>query len=128
VVIRGGEPDIGAELTAIRCRWPRMFGPPLLAAVWWCNAPDTARVITAVLGDLRSIHTGNRSLGCNATTVTATVGRATRNLNVALTVHDAALDRAKGATWRIQQVVDAAASSGDLAFFDRAYRQHRLSA
>jgi hypothetical protein len=87
------------------------------AAAWWARDRRTAQAVVSAIGQRRPVdleHATNEILA------------AAKRTEVALSCHSAAMARAQSAVSRLNGKLAAAQQTGDLSFFDRAYKAYRL--
>jgi hypothetical protein len=113
----GPGPTIGADV-----RLPRQ-------AVWaaWCKDVRAAQKVATPDLLVRVADDGVR-VGRSVEQLAAAIEQRAKQLHVTLTAHSVAVERALKLAMRVDQTLATLQQRGDMAAFNRAYRQHRLQA
>ncbi|MDA9473881.1 hypothetical protein XI03_04995 [Bradyrhizobium sp. CCBAU 65884] len=88
------------------------------------------RAAEAIAAEVDSVlpHDQDGRLAVRAEVAAQQIEQVARDWHIPLTDHDAALARVKSAVRHVQEVIDAANATGELAWFNAAYRAWRLDA
>jgi hypothetical protein len=116
--------DLGRSLESIRSRWHWSVD---LVYAWWLADEAKAKAIIAMLNAALPVDAHGR-FDAHADAVAGKIGAAARALDVTLTQHADAMRRVQLAVAKVDSVIDAANVTGDLGWFNRAYRQWRTTA
>ena len=121
--IVGATRDLNLTLRGMQRKWLRWE----ISCAYWVKDRDIAEAIAAeVSGALP--HDQEDRLAVRAETAARQIEAVARDWNILLTNHAAAMARVKSAVRHVQEVIDAANATGQLAWFNAAYRVWRLDA
>lgn len=98
-----------------------------ISCAYWVKDRDIAEAIAAEVNAVL-LHDQQGRLMVRAETAARQIERLARAWHVPLTNHDAAMARVKSAVRHVQEVIDAANATGELAWFNTAYKAWRLDA
>jgi hypothetical protein len=114
--------DLGRTLESIRTRWHWSIG---YTHAWWVrDQAIAARLIDCINAFVPLDAKGLISV--EADTIAAHIERTASSAEVVLTSHSDAMARVHAAVDRVDAVIAAANNSGELRWFNRAYRSWRL--
>jgi hypothetical protein len=116
--------DLGRSLESIRSRWRWSIE---LAHAWWVPDENGARaIVTAVAAAFPSDSHGR--FDAEADTIATKIEPAAATVGTKLTAHADALRRVQLAVAHVDGMIEEANASGELRWFNRAYREWRTSA
>jgi hypothetical protein len=115
--------DLLHTLRALRHRWPALQ----ITAAGWVQAKSDARLICREVNS-RLAQGQQGLLIANAKTAQRKVENVAAHMGIALTDHDTVLIRARAAVAHIERQIAQAQATGELQWFNRAYRSWRLQA
>lgn len=99
-----------------------------IEAAWWLRAKGQADAIARVARDyLGGLPEQHSELDATIAQASKQVEEIARQSGITLTPHDVAMARVSRATLQIEHELRRAQRDGRLAFFNRAYREHRLA-
>jgi hypothetical protein len=115
--------DLLHSLLTLRRRWPALQ----ITAAFWVRDKTEARLITR---EVRAslVQGEDGLLVVTAKTAQRKIENVAARMNIALTEHEVVLIRARAAVDYIEQQIEQAQASGELSWFNRAYRAWRLEA
>ncbi|UPK03132.1 hypothetical protein [Bradyrhizobium sp. 170] len=115
--------DLLHSLLTLRRRWPALQ----ITAAFWVRDKTEARLITR---EVRAslVQGEDGLLVATAKTAQRKIENVAAHMNIALTEHEVVLIRARAAVDYIEQQIEQAQASGELSWFNRAYRAWRLEA
>jgi hypothetical protein len=109
--------DLEASERELRKMWPSVK----IIAAWWLETREGAELIA------RRLKRKAPSVEGNAATVQACIEAEAARAGLKLTAHASVLKRVAEAAKRVDAALSAANAAGELAWFNGAYRQYRLS-
>jgi hypothetical protein len=116
--------DLGRSLESIRTRWHRSVE---LTHAWWLADESGARAIVAAV--TKAFPTDDHSrFDAHVDEVAGKIAGSARSLQLVLTDHADALHRVRTAVAHVDGMIEEANASGELRWFNRAYREWRTSA
>ncbi|MGY8665695.1 hypothetical protein Q3C01_25505 [Bradyrhizobium sp. UFLA05-109] len=115
--------DLNLTLHAMQGKWLRSE----ISRAYWVKDRDTAEAIAAEVDSVLP-HDQDGRLAVRAEVAARQIEAVARSWHIPLTNHDAAMSRVKSAVRHVQEVIDAANATGELAWFNAAYRAWRLDA
>ncbi len=121
--IVGASRDLDLTFRAMRGKWPWSE----LSCAYWVKDRDAAEAIAAEVNGLLPHDPAGR-LAVRAERAGRLIEEVAGDWNVPLTNHDAAMSRVRFAVRRVQEKIGEANASGDLAWFNSAYRAWRVEA
>lgn len=121
--IVGATRDLNLTLRSMQRKWLQSE----IACAYWVKDRDIAEAIAAEVNAVL-LHDQQGRLMVRAETAARQIERLARAWRISLTNHDAAMARVKSAVRHVQEVIDAANASGELAWFNTAYKAWRLDA
>lgn len=116
--------DLGRSIESIRARSHWSID---IVHAWWLHDVTGARAIVAAVTDGFPTDT-NGCLDAHVDDVALRVEASARSMRLSLTPHANALRNVRIAVARVDTVIASANGSGELAWFNRAYRDWRASA
>lgn len=117
----GATRDLERSWMALRDVWQ---GPDITGA-WWVKSREIAEQIVGAVAK-RLPNDGQGLLDADVIRAQAEIGRAAQTMGVTLTEHAIVVKRAGVASLRIRDALKEANQSGELAWFNQAYRDYRL--
>lgn len=108
--------DLEASERELRKLWP---GVKIVAA-WWVETRDGAELIA------RRLKRRVPAVEGNPVTVQASIEAEAARAGLRLTAHASVIKRVSEAARRVDRALSAANAAGELAWFNRAYRDYRL--
>lgn len=121
--IVGATRDVNLTLRSMRRKWLQSE----ISCAYWVKDRDIAEAIAAEVNSVLP-HDQQHRLAVRAETAARQIERLARAWQVLLTDHHAAMARVKSAVRHVQEVIDAANATGELAWFNTAYKAWRLDA
>ncbi|WP_063685579.1 hypothetical protein [Bradyrhizobium stylosanthis] len=121
--IVGATRDLNLTQRGMQRKWLRWE----ISCAYWVKDRDIAEAIAAEV-NCALPHDQEDRLAVRAETAARQIEAVARDRNMLLTNHDAAMARVKSAVRHVQEVIDAANATGQLAWFNAAYRAWRLDA
>ncbi|VIO80085.1 hypothetical protein [Bradyrhizobium ivorense] len=115
--------DLGQTFDAIRDNWAWSE----IACAFWVKDRETAEVIVAEATEVLPRDPEGR-LAVRAEFARRQIEAVAERSKVPLTNHDAAMSRVHAAVRHVQEKINEANASGDLAWFNSAYRSWRIEA
>jgi hypothetical protein len=119
----GATRDLNLTLRAMQRKWLRSE----ISCGYWVKDRDAAEAIAAEVNGVLPRDQDDR-LAVRAEVAARQIEAVARAWHIPLTNHDAAMARVKSAVRHVQEVIDAANATGELAWFNAAYRAWRLDA
>jgi hypothetical protein len=114
----GTSRDLLQSLLSIRRRYE---GAAIVSAHWVKDADEAQLICREIVRDSEGVL-------MNARTVRARIETAAARINVALTDHGAIMERVRAAVEYVEGKIAEAQASGELRWFNRAFRAWRLEA
>ncbi|KYK44669.1 hypothetical protein A1D31_36440 [Bradyrhizobium liaoningense] len=121
--IVGVSRDLGQTFDGIRDNWPWSE----IGCAFWVKDRDTAEAIVAEATEVLPRDPEGR-LAVRAEFARRQVEAVAAHWKITLTNHDAAMSRVHAAVRHVQETINHANASGDLAWFNAAYRAWRIEA
>ncbi|UEM11934.1 hypothetical protein J4G43_047090 [Bradyrhizobium barranii subsp. barranii] len=121
--IVGATRDLNLTLHAMQRKWLRSE----IACAYWVKDRAAAEAIAAEVDSVLP-HDQDGRLAVRAEVAAQQIEAVASSWHIPLTNHDAAMARVKSAVRHVQEVIDAANATGELAWFNTAYRAWRLDA
>ena len=121
--IVGASRDLNLTLRAMQRKWPGSE----IAWAFWVKDRDTAEAVAAEINGALP-HDQEGLLAVRGEIARLQIEATASGWNIPLTTHDAAMARVKSSVRRVREMIDAANASGELAWFNAAYRAWRLDA
>ncbi|WP_439372945.1 hypothetical protein [Bradyrhizobium sp. DASA03120] len=121
--IVGASRDLNLSQRGMQRKWLRSE----ISCAYWVKDRDTAEAIAAEVDGVLP-HDQDGRLAVRAEVAARQIEHIARDWNIPLTNHDGAMARVKSAVRHVQEVIDAANKTGELAWFNTAYRAWRLDA
>jgi hypothetical protein len=121
--IVGASRDLNLSLRAMRRNWPSSE----ISCAYWVKDRDTAEAIAAEVNGALA-HDQQGRLAVRGEIARRQIETVAFDWKIPLTGHDAAMARVKSSVRRVQEMIEAANKSGELAWFNAAYRAWRLDA
>jgi hypothetical protein len=115
--------DLNLTQRGMQRKWLRSE----ISCAYWVKDRDAAEAIAAEVNGVLA-HDEDGRLAVRAETAARQIEAVAREGHILLTNHDAAMARVKSAVRHVQEVIDAANATGQLAWFNAAYRAWRLDA
>ncbi|UQR66193.1 hypothetical protein LRP30_13460 [Bradyrhizobium sp. C-145] len=121
--IVGVSRDLDKTYEATHERWPWSE----ISCAFWVKDRDTAEAIANEVNGVLP-HDLDGRLAVRAETARLQIERVACDWKISLTNHDAALARVQAAVRRVEEKISEANASGELAWFNAAYRGWRIEA
>ncbi|MCP3471372.1 hypothetical protein NLM33_13630 [Bradyrhizobium sp. CCGUVB1N3] len=121
--IVGATRDLNLTQRGMQRKWLRSE----ISCAYWVKDRDIAEAIVAEVNGVLP-HDQEGRLAVRGEVAARQIEAVARGWNIPLTNHDAAMARVKSAVRHVQEVIDAANATGQLAWFNAAYRAWRLDA
>ncbi|WP_323984490.1 hypothetical protein [Bradyrhizobium japonicum] len=121
--IVGVSRDLGQTFDGIRDNWPWSE----IGCAFWVKNRDTAEAIVAEATEVLPRDPEGR-LAVRAEFARRQVEAVAARWKITLTNHDAAMSRVHAAVRHVQETINHANATGDLAWFNAAYRSWRIEA
>lgn len=115
--------DLLHSLLAIRRRWP---GTLITSAFWLKDKTEARLIVREVYNSLG--HGSEGLLVANAKAAQRRVENVAAHIGIDLTEHAVVLQRARASVQYVEQQLELAQASGELSWFNQAYRAWRLEA
>jgi hypothetical protein len=121
--IVGATRDLERTSQAMRYGWPWSE----ITVAFWVNDRDTAEAIAAEVNGILPTNAEGR-LTVTGERARNEIERVAAEWKITLTNHDAAMARVHSAVRRVAEYIDNANASGELAWFNKAFRSVRTDA
>ena len=121
--IVGASRDLERTQRAIQAKWPSF---EITAAFWVRDRHAAEKIASAVNANLR--HNTDGRLTARGETAARLIETVAAEREIVLTRHEAAMERVHVAVERVATQISESNASGELAWFNVAYREWRLEA